>query len=312
MASALPSVELSILDVGQGDCIVLHDPEHAEAVLIDCPAGRGDIPLRHLSDRKVKRVRAVIVSHLHRDHYGGIEEALPHLALVPDELWLSVAYAQGKTSPPGGRAVLNQLNRFARTRGISRTIPMAASRLVCSRMRLAVLSPDDSAQLDAIGSGDPNWSSLIVKADLGGYRALFGADAPATQWERVIAQGADVRADVLLMPHHGGSFASDPDRLRRFLDAVSPSVVVLSVGAVNAHGHPERLTLDALGAYARSNDARLICTQLNRLCNGRRVPAGRSCAGTISISGGSGALSVATGRAAHDGFVAALPSPRCT
>lgn len=307
----MASAELSILDVGQGDCIVLHDPEHDEAVLIDCPTGRGEVALDFLTDLNIHHLRAVVVSHLHRDHYGGIEESLDQLAPVPENLWLSLAFAQGDTSRPGGRAALSVMNRFAKRRGIERKIPLSSATLVCDRIRLDVLSPDEGTVIDAVSTSDPNRSSLIVAAELAGFRALLGADAPAAQWEGLIAGGVDVSADVLLMPHHGAGFHSDPARLATILDAIAPSVIAVSVGSANEYDHPRETTLDALGAYATDRHARLVCTQLNRLCANQVVGADVACAGTISISGQSGALNVETEKAAHLEFVASLPYPRC-
>ncbi len=307
----MASAELSILDVGQGDCVVLHDPEHDEAVLIDCPTGRSQVALDFLAALN-KHLRAVVVSHLHRDHYGGIEESLDRLAPVPENLWLSLAFAQGDTTAPAGRAALSFMNRFAKRRGVERKIPRSSAELVCDRIRLDVLSPDEGTEIDAVATGDPNRSSLIVAAELAGFRALLGADAPSTQWERMIAGGVDLRADVLLMPHHGADFHSDPTRLAAILNAVVPSVIAVSVGSVNEYDHPREATLDALGAYATGRGARLVCTQLNRLCANRQVERDFACAGTISISGKSGALEVQTGNAGHRALVRSLPCARCT
>jgi competence protein ComEC len=305
------SAALSILDVGQGDCVVLHDPEHGEAVLIDCPTGRGQVALDFLTALNIQRLRAVVVSHLHRDHYGGIEESLDQLAPEPENLWLSLAFAQDDTTVPAGRAALSKMSRFAKRRNIERKIPRSDTELICDRIRLDVLSPDEGAEIDAVSTGDPNRSSLIVAAELAGFRALLGADAPLAQWERMIAAGVDLSADVLLLPHHGAEFHSDPARFVAILNAVAPSVIAVSVGSVNPYQHPRAATLDALGAYATSSSARLVCTQLNRLCANQQVVADFACAGTISITGKSGALDVRTGNTDHQALIRSLPCARC-
>jgi competence protein ComEC len=306
------SAELSILDVGQGDCIVLHDPERDEAVLIDCPTGRGQVALDFLTALEIRRLRAVVVSHLHRDHYGGIEESLDRLAPTPENLWLSLAFAQDGTAVPRGRAALSKMNQFAKRRKIDHRIPRRSAALVCDRIRLDVLGPDEGAEIDAVSTGKPNRSALVVAAELAGFRALLGSDAPLAQWERMIADGVNLRADVLLMPHHGAGLHSDPARLTEILGAVVPSVIAVSVGSVNSYDHPHEAMLDALGTYTTTTGARLVCTQLNRLCAARRIAADFACAGTISISGESGALDVRTGNAEHQKLVRSLPCARCT
>ena len=303
------SATLSIVNVGQGDCIVLHDRTVGDAILIDCPSGKGNTAVEFLKAHSIQKLRAVVVSHLHADHYGGIEEALDRLIPAPEELWLSVAFAEGQGSRPAGRAVLSLLSRIARKREIRRSIPVTGKVLSCGRMRLDVLAPNEEAQLRAVERADPNWSSLIVSAELAGFRALLGADAPPAQWANLIAEKADLRADVLLVPHHGAGFPGQD--LHALLDAVRPSVIGLSAGSANPYDHPRAGTLDILGRYATRNNARLLCTQLNRHCAGRAVPADTVCAGTISVELGPSSLRVQTGNAAHQALVVGQPSARC-
>jgi len=305
------SGQLSIIDVGQGDCVVLSDLEFGEAILIDCPVGRGQLALDFLSRLAVNRLRAVIVSHLHRDHYGGIEEVLERLMPTPEALWLSLAHAEGRTVPPAGRAVLNSMRKFARERRVECRLLSVDRHLSCGRVRLDILSPDDNAQIDAVARADPNWSSLVASVDLCGFRVLLGSDAPPGQWQRLIDAGVDLKADVLLVPHHGAAFGASPSQLQTVLSAVSPAVLVVSVGARNTYGHPDRTTLDVLGRYAITNGARLVCTQLNKFCAGRTTRADEMCGGTISISRTADQLVVHTENGQHHGFVAGLASARC-
>ena len=71
---------------------------------------------------------------------------------------------------------------------------------------------------------------------------LFTGDAGAEAEERILASGADVRADVLKVGHHGSAYSSTPE----FIRAVSPRYAVISVGRDNLFGHPARATIDTL------------------------------------------------------------------
>lgn len=266
--------------------------------------------MQFLDALSVQNLCAVVVSHLHADHYGGIEESLERLMPTPEQLWLSVAFADGRSTPAAGRAVLSLLNRIAKRRGIRRSIGREGQVLICGRMRLEVIAPDDNAVLDSIASGNPNWSSLIVLAELDGFRAILGADAPSGLWKRLIDEEVDLSADVLLMPHHGAEFSAA--ELTRLLEAVSPTVIGLSVGSVNPYGHPRSGTLEVLGSYIRATKgARLLCTQLNEHCAGRGGSPDTACAGTISVSADSGELRVMTSNLSHGAFVARQASARC-
>jgi competence protein ComEC len=257
----------------------------------------------------VQSLCAVVVSHLHADHYGGIEESLERLMPTPEHLWLGVAFAEGRSTPSAGRAVLSLLNRIAKQRGISRSIGRKGHTLTCGRMHIEVLAPDDLALLESVASGNPNWSSLIVKAELDGFQAVLGADAPPGLWRRLIDEEVDLTADVLLIPHHGADFSAA--ELTRLLEAVSPAVIGQSVGSVNPYDHPRSGTLEVVGSYVRAIQGYLLCTQLNRHCAGKLVSPDTACAGTISVSADAGGLRVTTSTLSHRVFVAKQPSPHC-
>ena len=71
---------------------------------------------------------------------------------------------------------------------------------------------------------------------------LFTGDACAEASERILASGADVRADVLKVGHHGSTYSSTPE----FIRAVSPRFAIISVGRDNLFGHPAPGTLATL------------------------------------------------------------------
>ena len=71
---------------------------------------------------------------------------------------------------------------------------------------------------------------------------LFTGDAGAETEARLLRNGVDLRADVLKVGHHGSAYGTTPT----FLDAVSPRIAVISVGAHNLFGHPAPHTIEAL------------------------------------------------------------------
>jgi competence protein ComEC len=71
---------------------------------------------------------------------------------------------------------------------------------------------------------------------------LFTGDAGAETERRILARHDDLRADVLKVGHHGSAYGTT----QAFLDAVSPSVAIISVGRDNLFGHPAPSTIDAL------------------------------------------------------------------
>jgi competence protein ComEC len=79
-----------------------------------------------------------------------------------------------------------------------------------------------------------NAMSCVLRISNGSSAALLAGDIELAQEQRLVASGGNLRADVLLMPHHGSKTSSTPE----FLDAVVPTVAVVQAGYRNRFGHP--------------------------------------------------------------------------
>ena len=93
------------------------------------------------------------------------------------------------------------------------------------------------------GRFSSNNGSLVARLTLRGHGlALLCGDAQKPALRRMLQSGADLRADVLVLPHHGSATSLSPD----FYDAVSPRVALISCGAYNSFGFPRPEVLAAL------------------------------------------------------------------
>jgi competence protein ComEC len=99
----------------------------------------------------------------------------------------------------------------------------------------AVLAPE---------SAEENDSSLVLRADIGGVRLLLAGDLQESGQAAAVAAVADLKADVLLVPHHGSAHQSDA-----FLQAADERLALISVGANNDYGHPAATTLARLARF---------------------------------------------------------------
>ena len=229
--------ELHLLDVGQGDAIAMRTP-HGQWVLVD--AGRqwdgGDAGRRVVVpyiQRRGGPVAAFVMSHAHDDHVGGAESVLQ--ALHPARWW-EPAFV---TTSGAYRAALAKLQheRIA----WQRVHPGDAMRI--DGVTFEVLAPDSSwtaAQHDA------NETSVVLRVQYGKSVFLLTGDAEANEesWLLAHTPAEHLRADVLKIGHHGSRTSSTA----AFLDAVHPSLGVVSVGQGNRYGHPSPETL---GAFAQ-------------------------------------------------------------
>jgi competence protein ComEC len=219
-ASAGGRFRIDVLDVGQGDAILLRPPK-GSPILVDGGPHGDDLGTR-LSELGVSRLAAAVLSHDESDHAGGLEEIL---GTLPVERF---AYARA------GRPLLQEA-RAARARPVRLA---AGAGLRAGSLRIAVLWPP-SALLDARVS-EPNATSLVLLARWHRFRMLLTGDAEA---ESVPLDPGAV--DVLKVAHHG----SEDAELDRLLESTTPRLAVISVGEDNAYGHPSPATLTELAEH---------------------------------------------------------------
>jgi competence protein ComEC len=229
-------VELHVLDVGQGDAILLRT-DAGRWVLFDAgpawiggDAGRSTI-LPYIL-RRGGALEAFVLSHPHTDHVGGAASVLT--ALRPPEYW-DAAFAGG--SEAYGLSLVAAKNQGV---GWHRVHPGDSVMIDGAIVRF--LAPDSAW---TVGLNDPNLASTIAIVQYGVVRFLLVGDAERAEEDWLLERYRDeLRADVLKVAHHGSSTSSSD----AFLAAVQPDVAVISVGARNNYGHP---SLDVLRALAR-------------------------------------------------------------
>jgi competence protein ComEC len=210
-------------DVGQGDALLLPAGPGA-AVEID--AGPDPVLIdRCLRDFGVRQIPLLVLTHFHLDHVAGLPGAARGRSI-----------GQIITGPLAEPSLgVDIVHRVADPRGLSLRTPAVGTHLDIGRVHLDVLGPPFAYH----GThSDPNNSSVVLRAEVDGVRILLPGDAEIEAQHDLVAAGADVRADVLKVPHHGSAYF-DPD----FLAAVHAQVAVVSVGLKNDYGHPSPLLL---------------------------------------------------------------------
>jgi competence protein ComEC len=201
------------LDAGQGDSVLIRCG--GRWVLVDTgeqhAAARGVVPaLKHLG---VMKLSAVVITHPHADHAGGLGEILDNITV--ERILVNSCFMDSEWA-----GLLE--HRIEVVRGRVELWP-----------GLSVISHDR-------GFNNPNDNSLIVILDYNGTQVLFTGDIEA-QGEKAYSPYLGL-TDVLKVAHHGSQTSSSPD----FLDLVNPSVAVISCGLGNRFGMPHGAVLEAL------------------------------------------------------------------
>ena len=216
-------LRLTVLDVGQGDSILLEVPEGAVLVDEGPPEAEVDDQLRRLG---VRRLALAVLTHPQRDHVGGAPEILEHLR-VDRVLDPAIPFE----SPDEAAALA-----AARSRGVRVSRAQAGVVFWLGRLRLQLLWPDGPGP----PGDDPNFHATVILASYGSVDALLTADAESP----VTLPLHPPAVEILKVAHHG----SADEGLPRLLQLTRPVVAVISCGRNNDYGHPAPSTIAALTA----------------------------------------------------------------
>jgi len=235
-AGAPASLRVTVLDVGQGDAILLQEP--GRAVLVDTGPPDGRVVDR-LRAAGVRRLDALVVTHASSDHDGGAGAVLESVdvGLLVDGR--RVSGREPDEDRLTGAPLSDPVAVAARAAGVRRVEPAAGQILRAGGLALRVRWPPAVAAGAAPPAvGDHNERATVLELEAWGARVLLPADAESD----VLARLDLDPVDVLKVSHHG----SADDGLAGVLARVQPRVAVIPVGRGNPYGHPAPSTLRAL------------------------------------------------------------------
>ena len=216
----LDECRLTVLDVGQGQCLLLQS--RGRTLVVDCGGwseeGAADAAAEMLLSQNCSGVQALALTHYDRDHSGGVRNLLTRVE-------------------PGSLILPGEAGEFA---------------LQTPSRPLTFLSEPASMSLGAgtvwfypyYGANSAHENSMAILFETENCVILITGDWDAAG-ERALLENVRIpHVDILVVGHHGSKNSASPE----LLEAAAPRAAVISVGANNSYGHPSPQTLDRLRA----------------------------------------------------------------
>ncbi|MCX5790702.1 MAG: MBL fold metallo-hydrolase [Elusimicrobia bacterium] len=233
--TAAPGFNIYFLSVGQGDSIYIELPNGQNALIDGGPSNSASGPLaQFLTQKNVVKIDHVVLTHPHSDHYNGLQYVFSNI---------TVGSFYDTRMDNSGASTDDKLRGQIAALGVNTVYPAPGDELSwgAGGVKAKVFNSCPEAVASSIGN-QVNDCSIVIKLSYQGASALFVGDAQADVEARMVsAYGAELKADVLKVGHHGSQYSSSEP----FLSAVKPARAYIEVGK-NNYGHPTQGAISRL------------------------------------------------------------------
>ena len=222
-------LSINIIDVGQGDCILISTPENKN-ILIDGGDENSERVIKsYLKKRKIKKLDIVIATHFDKDHIGSLD-------YIIDKFNIGKVYTSKDVDKS---QAYNNLIKSCRNKNLNFEILKKGDKIKITKdINIIVLNPSYIQE-------NKNLNSIAINLSYINMDFLFTGDCEESNEVDMINSYDLENVDFLKIAHHGSSSSSSD----KFIKETSPDIAVISCGYKNQYGHPHKSTLDTLNKY---------------------------------------------------------------
>jgi competence protein ComEC len=229
-STSLPKMIAHFIDVGQADATLLEfsDETDAYTMLIDTGNWNATDVVSYLHDEKITSIDIIAITHPHADHIGQLDKIIH--AFDIDEVWMNGQSAESDV-------FLRALDAIE-ANGVDYYEPEVGEVFDVGPLEITILHPS------ALASSTNN-NSLSMRLKYGDVAFLFTGDSEEPAEREMLASGANLKADILHVGHHGSNTSTTED----FLTTVNPEIAIYSAGNENQYEHPDVEVVNRLKAH---------------------------------------------------------------
>ena len=216
---------VTFLDVGQGDCILIQS--NGRNAMIDTGDGKNKPLLAQLRQNGVNGFDAVMLSHWHDDHYGGVDDVFSTYKVLN---FLTPAIGDDKDIAENAHGILSAVGNNTTLHTI--TPAMAVN---IGDFEITILYFNSKATKE-------NNRTAVMMAKCRNYEFLLMGDMETSEENKLLKENLMLDCEVLKLGHHGSKSSTSEE----FLDACKPEYAVISVGENNSYNHPHKDVISLL------------------------------------------------------------------
>jgi len=230
-------LRMTVIDVGNGDSILIEFPGNKKMLVDGGGSAYGDYDIGErvvspvLWDKGIKKIDYLVLTHSHPDHLYGLFSVVENFRII--EFWESLSPA----AETAYRTFKNNLSPKTKKKELYR-----GASFQIGKANVTILHP---AKPERPPASVHNNQSLVMMITFRETSFLLTGDAEYQAEQEILSYYHDIECQVLKCPHHG----SDSSSTESFIKAVSPEIVVISVGKNNLYGLPDR---DVIRRYEKT------------------------------------------------------------